>query len=338
MTLLTAIEPVDHHHLEDAVRAIEWSASDRMMALGADGRTLVAGAERLTAPVGPDPIACAWISPDRVAVVDGLLGVVVAGRAPTGIVAGSGPVAVASPSRGADDTTACRQHVVIAGHGGVSVMHADAQRIDEPTVIHCGPVRVLAHLGGAIWLAGGTDGLVVVDVALGCVDQRVELPSVVALAAAPAAGRVVAADASGAIHVLDIAELDNGTELTGYPDPVRHLGIDPTGDVIVAAADDELTWWSIDDHGRVADEPETGLGHDAPITSCAVGRAGFVATGDMGGTLRLWSPRMRDLPVAALELDDEITVTTWSHHGDRLAVGTTGGEIVVADIAVGDLL
>lgn len=338
MNLLTAIEPVDRYRLDDAVLAIEWSATDRLIALGADGRALVAGSERLTAPVGPDPIACAWISPDRVAVVDGLLGVVVAGRAPTGVVACTGPVDVAAPSSGADGTLACRHHVVVAGREGVSIVHANAEHLEQPTVIATGPVRALVHLGGTIWLAGGTDGLVVVDVALGCVDQRVELPSVVALAAAPAAGRVAAADASGAIHVLAVADLEHGTELTGYTDAVRHLDIDPTGDVIVAAADDELTWWSVDAHGRVANEPDTVLGDGAPITACTIGRSGLVATGDVDGIVRLWSPRLRDLPLATLEVDHEITVLSWSRHGDRLAVGTADGEVVTADVTIGELL
>lgn len=255
MSLLTGIEPVERQHLDDTVLAIEWSSTDRMMALGADGRASITGAERLTAPVGPDPIACAWMSPERVAVVDGLLGVVVAGRAPTGVVTCAGQVGVAAPSPEADDTIACRQHVVVAGRAGVSVVHANSRQIEPPTVISTGPIRSLVHLGGSIWLAGGSAGLVVVDVALGCVDQRVDLPSIVALASAPAAGRVAAADASGAIHVLAVADLEHGTELTGYPDAVRHLGIDPTGDVVIAAADDELTWWSVDARGRSPTNP-----------------------------------------------------------------------------------
>lgn len=88
----------------------------------------------------------------------------------------------------------------------------------------------------------------------------------------------------------------------------------------------------------VADEPDTGIGHDAPISACSVGRSGFVATGDIDGTLRLWSPRLRDLPVASLTVDHEITVLSWNQHGDRLAIGTTDGEIVVADVTVGELL
>ena len=173
MTLLTAIKPVERSHLDDVVLAIEWSPSGHTIALGADGRALVAGANRLTAPIGPDPISCAWISPDRVAVIDGHLGVVVAGRAPTGVVACAGPVDVVAPSPGPDETIARQQHVVVAGFEGVSVVRANSQQIEQPTLIPTGPIRSVIQLGGSTWLAGGTNGLVVVDLALGCVDQRV---------------------------------------------------------------------------------------------------------------------------------------------------------------------
>lgn len=338
MTLLTTIEPVERYTLDDAVLAIEWSATDRTIALAADGRALVIGADRLTAPIGPDPIACAWITADLVAVVDGLLGVVVAGRGPTGVVAHTGTIDVVAPSHHANETIARQHYVVIAGRDGVSVVRADSQRVGQPSTIDTGSVRTVVHLGGTIWLAGGADGLIVVDVSLGCIDQRVKLPSIVALAAAPAVDRVAAADASGAIHIFEMADLERGTELTGYPDAVRRLGIDPTGRVIVAAADDELTWWSVDDDGRVVDEPDASVGHDAPITTCAIGAGGFVATGDRHGLVRLWSPRLRDLPLAELPQDDEITVLSWNQRGDRLAIGTTGGKVIIADIAIGDLL
>ena len=83
--------------------------------------------------------------------------------------------------------------------------------MQQPTRIDTGPLRTAVHLGGPIWLGGGADGLVVVDIDLDCIDERVELPGVVSLAAAPSAGRVAAADSTGSIHVLDLSDLTEGT-------------------------------------------------------------------------------------------------------------------------------
>ncbi|MFK8024303.1 MAG: hypothetical protein AB8G26_10120 [Ilumatobacter sp.] len=298
MTLLSTIEPTEQLRLGDAVRAIGWSATGRTIAIGADGRALLGGDGRLTGPIGPDPLDCAWINSERVAVIDSMIGVVTTGGGSIHAIEIAGALQVLAPTNGPDSHVAREHHCVVVGATGLTTISADPRRIGRPTTIDTGPLRTAVHLGGSVWLGGGRDGLVVVDVALGCIDQRVEHPSIVSLAAAPSVGRVAAADASGAIHVLETGDLENGTELTGYPDAVRHLGIDPSGATLVACADDELTWWSVHDDGRVVDEPEATVGHAAAITACANGTFGFVTTGDADGVVRLWSPRLRDLPVA----------------------------------------
>ena len=126
--------------------------------------------------------------------------------------------------------------------------------------------------------------------------------------------------------------------VTGYPDPVRHLGLSQDGATVIAGADDELTWWGVDETGRVDDEPSSSVAHDAPISACAIGATGFVATGDHDGVVRLWSPRLRDLPVAAVHVDGEVTALLWGPWGDHLAIGTITGEVVVATLAVGELV
>ncbi len=338
MTLLTAIRPSERRTLDDAVRAISWSPTGRVLALGADGRALLGGTDRLTAPIGPDPIDCCWITDDRVAVVDGLLGVVIAGGGSVDLVPVERALAVGAPTPRGDEAQGRAHCAVVVGGDGCTVVPPHPTSPDQTTTIDTGPLRTAVHLGGSMWLAGGADGLVAVDVALACVDQRVELPGVVSLASAPNAGRAAASDATGAIHVLELAELEHGTELHGYPDAVRHLEIAPGGDLVVAGADDEVTWWSISADGRVADEPECSVGHDTAITACAIGASGYVATGDADGMVRLWSPRLRDLPVGALPLGREVTALEWNSSGEHLAIGTAGGEFVVADIEAGELL
>ncbi|MEM8747534.1 MAG: hypothetical protein AAGF91_12600 [Actinomycetota bacterium] len=345
MTLLSSIHPVERFHLTDAVRSVAWSAADRLIALGADGRARIDSANELTAPIGPDPIGCCWVTVDRVAVVDGALGVVVAGGGSVDVVPidgalGVSPLAVVPDEvdgEGGDGVT--RQRYCAAfGRDGLTVIHPDQDGRRPPTTIDTGPIRLARHAGGAIWLTGGADGLSVVDVSLACVDQRVELPGVVSLAVAQRVGRVIAADSRGVIHMLELSDLADGYGVDGYPDAVRLVDIAPDGGLFAACTDDEVTWWTVSDAGEVADQPQCSVGHDAPITACAIGSRGFLATGDHQGVVRLWSSRLRDLPVGVLQLDGEITVLSWSATGDRLAVGSTAGEVVVAELEAGEMV
>ena len=73
----------------------------------------------------------------------------------------------------------------------------------------------------------------------------------VSIAAAAGARRIAAADSTGSIHVRHLSDLKGGFELTGYPDAIRHLGMSPVGDFVVAGSDDELSWWHIDDEGVI---------------------------------------------------------------------------------------
>ena len=336
--LLTAIQPRKRHKLADAVRGVSWSHTGRLMALGADGRAMIDSEARITNPIGPDPITCSWIGSDRVAVVDGVLGAIVAGGGSVEILPVQRVVAVERADGITRQPREHERHVVLVGGDGFASVRLDAPPGLRTTTIDTGPVRMTSHLGGSIWLAGGAAGLVVVDITLGCVDHRIELPSVVSLAVAAEPGWAAAGDSTGSIHVLDLAEPTRGTELSGYPDAVRHLDIAPGGDVVVACADDELTWWTIGTDGRVSDEPECSVGHSAPITACSIGATGFVATGDLDGVVRLWSPRLRDLPLGAVHLDGEVTALAWSRSGQRLAVGSAGGDVLVADVEAGELL
>ncbi|MEM9038692.1 MAG: hypothetical protein AAGD33_02225 [Actinomycetota bacterium] len=343
MTLLSSIHPVERFLLTDAVRSVAWSGADRLIALGADGRARIDSAAELTAPIGPDPIGCCWVAVDRVAVVDGAIGVVLAGGGSVDVVPVDGALGVSPmalvPDHGGGDGGSTRERYCAAfGSAGLTVIHPDQDSRRRPTTIQTGPIRLARHAGGAIWLTGGADGLSVVDVALACVDQRVELPGVVSLAVAQRVGRVVAADSRGVVHVLELSDLADGYGVDGYPDAVRLVDIAPDGELFAACTDDEVTWWTVSETGEVADQPQCSVGHDAPITSCAIGSRGFLATGDHQGVVRLWSSRLRDLPVGVLQLEGEITVLSWSPTGDRLAVGSTAGEVVVAELEAGEMV
>ena len=314
--------------LPDAVRILDWSRQGRLLAIAANGSALVGSPGCLTAPVTPDPRDAVWLGERELAVVDPVVGLITAGLTrdrPT-------------PFCGARRIGTYGGQMVVAGDGRLGVF--GCTEIDPaPEVIQTGIGVTYAciHVGGTIWAVGGTGGLSLIDVALGCIDTRLEIPAVVAIVSRGVAGRLVASDLSGAIHVLELSDIHHGTELTGYCDPVRHLSMAHSGNLVVAAADDEITRWDIADDGLVADEPTSVIAHSAIITALELSAEGFLATGDVEGVVHIWSPLLVACPVATLRLESEVTAIAWSHDGSRLAIGSVSGQLVVADVKAGEL-
>jgi len=314
--------------LPDAVRLLDWSPQGRLLAIAADGSALVEHPDRVTAPMTPDPCDAVWLGERALAVVDPLDGLVTAGFHRVRPL----------PFRGARRVETHGGRTVVAGDGRLAVFgHLGIDDTPEVIWTGIGVSHACAHVGGTMWVIGGTGGLALVDVALGCVDTRLKLPGIVALVPRGAAGRLVASDLAGVIHVLELRDLDNGTELTGYCDPVRHLSMSPDGRTVVAGADDELTLWTISEDGTVAGEPTCVVAHNATITALESSERGFLASGDEHGVVHIWSPLLTEYPVATLQLGTEITAIAWDSSGDRLACGAVSGELLVADIMAGAL-
>lgn len=312
--------------LGDACRSMAWSPQGRLLVIGADGRSLVDEPGQVTAPMSPDPLHAAWLGERRVAVVDAVSGVV---------FAGSGNVDTQFV-KGARVVDSAGGRTVVAGLNALSVFgHPDAGARPDVVITGVGHSHSLVHTAGALWAVGGTDGVALVDAALGCTDMRIELQGVAALAFAPASERLVATDLAGSIHVLDLRWPERGIELDGYPDPVRHIGVSTAGNVVVAAADDELTWWWLDDDGRPGEEPDRGIGHETSITALSMSVDRLVATGDASGLVRIWSPRLTDYPVASIALDDEVVGLRWSPDGRRLALAAMSGEVALIEVSPG---
>ncbi|MFK7919368.1 MAG: WD40 repeat domain-containing protein [Ilumatobacter sp.] len=312
--------------LPDSVRLLDWSPQGRLVAIAADGSALVEDAHRVTAPLTPDPRDAVWLGERSLAVVDPLAGLVMVGEVPTR----------ALPFRGAHRIGTHGGRTVVAGDGRVAVFGHPASNA-EPEVIWTGLgiTHACEHVGGTIWAIGGTGGLALVDIGLGCVDQRVELPAVVRIAAHGDAGRLAASDLAGVIHVFELSDLENGIELAGYYDPVRHLALSPDAQTVVAASDDEVTRWAIDEHGTVADSPTCAVAHDTAITALESSDQGFLATGDADGVVQIWSPLLTDHPVATLQLGSEVTALAWDSARSRLACGVLSGALVIVDVVAG---
>jgi hypothetical protein len=278
----------------------------------------------VTAPLVHDPVAAAWLGERRVGVVESGTGLV---------VGGSGTIrCLRVPGAARVGTSGGR--TVVGGDGVIAVFgHPDLDV--DPTTIETGtgPTTGLFHIHGALWAIGGADGLAIVDVALGCVDTRLDINGVQAVVCND---RIVAtADLSGAVHVVALREPDHGIELNGYLDPVRHLAL--TTDRIVVAADDELTSWTVDHAGHTADEPICAVGHDQAITALAARADGMLASGDASGVVRFWSPALVDHPVGDAALDGEVVAIEWARHGGLVACGTVTGQVAVFTVERGSL-
>ncbi|MEO1056974.1 MAG: hypothetical protein AAFY28_08685 [Actinomycetota bacterium] len=326
--LLTTVDERWRTQFGEGCRAIAWSPRGRLFVIGADGRSLVDLPGQVTAPMAPDPVAAAWLGERRVAVVDTVAGAVFsgAGNVDSRFVPGARCVG-SSGGR-----------TVVAGADAVAVFaQPDAVAPPEMVPTSIGQSYALAHTVGAQWVVGGTNGLALIDATLGCVDMSIELDGVRAVAYAAGAEQLVAADLAGSLHVINVGTPEEGVELDGYPDPVRHMAVTVAGDLIVAAADDELTWWRLDEYGHPGEVPERALGHDAPITAVAMSVDNLVVSGDADGAVRFWSARMPDYPVASLSFGAEIVHAQWAPDGRQIAVAAMDGEVGVFAVTPGAL-
>ncbi len=313
--LLTEVRVERQTELDDAVRALAWSPGGRFVAVGATGTVTVDTPGRSTTPVGPDPLAVAWLGESRVVIADSIVGAVVIGGGcvRTGKVvtclAGSGRTVVA----GCDDT--------------VLVWH---EHDVEPVALasRCGRVRSVAPLTPTVWAVIGSEGLAVVDVVFDVADVCVAVDGAFAVAADREAGMVAVSDVGGLVHLVPLAGAEGATELDGYPDRVRRLGwMSGANPGLVAVADDELTWWSVAGTGEVADVPVSARFHECAITSLAVNASSMALTGDDTGGVRLWSSLVPDRPVWTADLGASVTSAAWSHDGRRVLVGCADGRL-----------
>jgi hypothetical protein len=312
--------------LSDVPRAAAWSPGGRLLIAAADGTTLVDHPGQISRPIGPDPVAAAWLDESHAIVADRRLGVYTTGR-PTGV----GEEFSATTMKVLGSTAVVATEDRLAVHHGVSPL--------VPFVAsRCGRVRDLAPITETIWVVVGRSGWTILDVQLDAAEAVIAEAGCLTVVADLASARYAIADVAGSIHVATVGHDVEVQQLDGYPDRVRHLAWTPGGNHLVVAIDDELTWWPADDEGRMAPEPRSAVGHDAPISVLAVSDGpALVMTGDANGVLCLWSERLVDRPVARWELGDEIVLAVWRRAGDELVVGTAGGYTCVFRVVHGEI-
>ena len=184
------------------------------------------------------------------------------------------------------------------------------------------PARVLFSSDGAQLAVVGDDGRVRLwDVEAhryGIVDGHASRVT----AAAQAAGLVATGDASGGIHVVDLAARRT-VRLTGHEDDVLALAFAGGGILVSGGRDRTVRVWD----ARTGRAVRQLLGHDGDVTAVAAAGS-MVATAGRDRTVRLWDlaagepriPVVSERPLFALAASDD-------HR--RLAAGGSGSLYVI---------
>ena len=327
--VITVVSPVVEAELAEAVVSIDWSPAGRLAVLTADGRAMVDDLQRASNPVGGAVRSLTWIDDGLLAVADHRLGIVVAG--------GGDPAM--HPLMRARVVVGRRERLVAVGGELAWSLDRDGAVVAVPG--RCGELRAVSFVTASLVAVAGTDGIALVDLALGVVDTRVELEAPLSVAADPTGEILAAGDLGGSIHVLRVGDEAVGRELTGYPDRVRLVAWADRGRWLLATADDELTCWPVvgaPGGAWPAAEPESCLGHEAMITALsATPNCDLAATGDASGGVAVWSLRSPHRPIARSETSGEVTAIAWSADGTRLAVGDVSGSLQVHAVARGQV-
>ena len=214
---------------------------------------------------------------------------------------------------------------LVVGCGTTIVGCTDAGA-GHPVEVGIGSITCLARVSPSIVAVGGAEGLALVDVWTAMVDARVRTSSVLALACDRSARFVAAGELGGSVQLVTIGRESDGRSLDGYPDRVRLVAFAGDGELLVATADDELTFWTVHPDGTTDEVPDCRIGHEVPITALAVSPCGgYVASGDAVGVVALWSRRELSDPIARVELDGEVLALGWRPDGRELAAGTASG-------------
>lgn len=326
--LVTTVEQRWSGVLPEAVCSVAWSGTGRMVAVAADGSTMVDDPAHVTTATCADPIVATWVADERVAIADhaGLVVFAGSGRVATTIVPGVRAIA-------------SRRGVTVAGAGTALWVDRGNDLADGPIIeVGSGLIRSVVSLSSALWAVAAGEGLALVDVSLNVVDTRVELPGIVAVAVDADATVIVAGDVGGSLHLLPVGREGEAQELVGYPDAVRLIGLAGAGDhvSVIAVADDELTWWPLDDRQRAPERPSAVVAQDAPITALACDPH-LVASGDADGAVRVWSTRVPDIALADARADGEVTALAWSPTGRTLVAGTVNGQVLALAITPGSV-
>lgn len=335
--LASSMVPADTSVRGASVRTLAWWGG-QVVAGSTDGMVSV------WSPHGGGAADRVWMLDDAVTAVVVASGVVVAGTAsghghrlrPGGdtevVTAGDGPVVAATVAGGVAVLAAGSATHFVSPAGGTAAIASPVGMVRSVAPVNPRQQWRGAPIGVVI---GGIGGVGWVDAFEPARRDHIDLPTVEAVASSPSGHTLAAGDLTGSLHVCG-HRCDNGVELSGYPDGLRHVAWLGSGSAVVVASDDELTVWAVDSDGDPADEPLSLVAHRAAITAvAATWGADAVATADADGTVLLWKPLSVDLPVARCTVPSAVVTMAWDDEGRRLAIGGAHGDVTVVDVTLG---
>ena len=325
--VLTSIETERQVELPDSCRHVTW-VGPRVLAACDDGSLLIdehpSGALLPLAQLDSPPTS---LSSDTLHVACGAL---------------DGSLFVSSLS---EPKLRFPRRVGAVAHVGARLVVANGRDVEvltgprsEPIDLDIGVVTGIASVTGVMTAIAGCEGLAWYDVSSQVSDGRIELPTVVAIAADPRGRCVALGDLGGSVHVVT-AGTEEAVELTGFPDRVSLLGWVSSGSALCVIADDELTVWDADDDGLIRhDQPHQMIAHHVMVTALAPAPSDqLIATGDASGIVHVWSPTLVDLPVATLTARGTVLALAWRPDGRALAITTASGELTIVSVRSGRL-
>jgi WD40 repeat protein len=118
----------------------------------------------------------------------------------------------------------------------------------------------------------------------------------------------------------------------GYRTKVRQLSWRHDSRLLATGGGDEVTLWNFAGRGPAGRKPLVLAAHaDLVAWLSFAPRSKRLASAAGDGLVLLWLPGESSQPLAAVELDGPATCGAWSADGQRLAVGSASGQIVVLD-------
>ncbi len=112
--------------------------------------------------------------------------------------------------------------------------------------------------------------------------------TVLGLAFSPDCRKLISGSYNGEAIIWDLQTRTVLHRLKPHRDQIYNVGFTPDGArAVTGSYDKTLRLWSVDDGALLAEMP----GHNAQIRSLSIARNGVIASGDLGGEIRLWDGR-----------------------------------------------
>lgn len=122
-------------------------------------------------------------------------------------------------------------------------------------------------------------------------------------------------------------------EMGGYPMQPRSLSFSADGRFLVTSGGPRAVCWRFDPPGTDASPRECGVAGKTPVAqvACHPGHP-LVAAGYHNGAVLLCQPGASDVLFVRSADGSPVAALAWSPDGERLAIGTEGGEIAVVSL------